>query len=508
MRLLVAGFVCLVMTAHGVAAEKVLVYGLDGQPEDSLDSAKAESERSNHPLWLLCEALLNVSKDGQGIEPGLAESWTASSDGLRVSFKLRPNVSFHDGTAVDARAVKASFERQFRPGHELYSSEPPNVREKLLRELIDEIRVVDSSTVSLKLKYPGLHYLSQIDVISPAAARRLGRDFGRQPVCSGPFKLESRSDDRIVLIANDRYWGGRPKIDRVVFRAFDEPKVIVERLLSGDVDYTPTLRDTAYFERVMQSPQVTLLPVAALNVYYLGFYTERRPFNDARLRRAVVHAIDAPRIAIFLGRGAAIPARGPLPPGMKAYDSTARQAPYDQGRARALLAEGGYTAGPRLRLLHHNGIAIDAEVASAIRSDLGRVGIAVDLLGKPTWTDAAAALKARDGDMFLYSWHVRAPYPERILVPLFHSRAPGATNLTHYQNPEVDKLLDEALRLPEGPDQRRGYSHAQKLIVEDAPMAFLYHATRMAVVGHRVQGLELNLGALPYDKLLKVDLRP
>ena len=151
MCLLAATLICLVGTAPAVAAEKVLVYGLDGQPEDSLDSAKAESERSNHPIWLLCEALVNISKDGQRIEPGLAESWTVSPDGLHVSFRLRSNVTFHDGTAVDARAVKTSFERQFRPGSELYTSIPANVREKLLRDLIDDIGVVDTSTLSVAL---------------------------------------------------------------------------------------------------------------------------------------------------------------------------------------------------------------------------------------------------------------------------------------------------------------------------------------------------------------------
>lgn len=79
---------------------------------------------------------------------------------------------------------------------------------------------------------------------------------------------------------------------------------------------------------------------------------------------------------------------------------------------------------------------------------------------------------------------------------------------TDYRNPEIDKRLDEALRLPEGPAQNRIYSQIQKLILEDAPMVFLYHSMRIAAHVNRVHGLELNLGALPYGKLVKVDLRP
>ena len=110
--------------------------------------------------------------------------------------------------------------------------------------------------------------------------------------------------------------------------------------------------------------------------------------------------------------------------------------------------------------------------------------------------------------MFVYGWHVRAPYPERVLIPLFHSRSAGTSNLTEYKNPNLDRLLDEAVRLPEGPAKTKLYSQIQKMIVEDAPMVFLYHSTRMAAYADRVKGLELNLGALPQDKLVKVDLAP
>ncbi len=116
------------------AAEKVFVYAIPGAPE-TLDSAKATTERSIRATWLLCDALLNISKDGQSLEPGLAESWTASRDGRQVSVKLRRGVLFHDGGLVDAAAVKASFERQFRPNHALYSSDTRNTKEKLLSDL-------------------------------------------------------------------------------------------------------------------------------------------------------------------------------------------------------------------------------------------------------------------------------------------------------------------------------------------------------------------------------------
>src|SRR5207249_1606070 len=122
----------------------------------------------------------------------------------------------------------------------------------------------------------------------------------------------------------------------------------------------------------------------------------------------------------------------------------------------------------------------DAEIAGAIQADLRRIGVNVELIGKPTYTDLDAAMRAQEGHMFLYGWHLRAPYPERILGPLFHSRSVGVTNFTRYANPALDRVLDDAPRLPDGAAQQRAFSQAQRLIVDDAPQVFLYHLTRIA----------------------------
>ncbi len=502
-----AAFTLLSTSLLTEGAEKVFVYGLEGEPE-SLDFAKASSLRAERVTWLLCDALINTSKDGRSLEPGLAESWTVSPDGLRVAIKLRAGASFHDGTSLDAVAVKASIERQFRPGHELYSTNPPNSKESMLTGLIEDIQVQDGLTLLFRLRYPGLHYLSEVEIVSPTALARLGKEFGRNPVCTGPFKFEGWTSERIVLTANDRYWAGRPRIDRVVFRIASEGKALAEALVRAEVDFLPVLPDPLFLERVRENPRIKLLPVPGLNVYYLGFISERPPFNNPLLRKAVAQGINVSRIMQFLGRGTAVAAKGPLAPAMKGYDPAVSQTPYDPQASREFLSKGGYESGRILRLVYNSAVTFSSEIAGAIQNDLRRVGITVELLGRPSFRDMVAAVRAREGDMFLYSWHIRAPYPERLLMPLFHSRSVGTSNLTHYRNPTVDRMLDEAVRVPEGPQQRRIYSQIQGLIVEDAPMLFLYHATRMAAYQDRVQGLDLKLDVAPHDKLVKVDLSP
>jgi light-regulated signal transduction histidine kinase (bacteriophytochrome) len=129
---------------------------------------------------------------------------------------------------------------------------------------------------------------------------------------------------------------------------------------------------------------------------------------------------------------------------------------------------------------------------------------AIDIEIRDTGAGISEAALPRVFEPF-YSWHVRAPYPERLLIPLFQSRSIGSTSFTRYGNPVVDRFLESALRLPE---QQQLYAQAQRQIVEDAPMLFLYHGTRMAAVGERVRGISLNLSAAPHDKLVTVDIRP
>ncbi len=489
------------------AAERTFTYGLYDKP-DSLDAAKMATTIALHPAWLVCEAIIKVSKDGRRLEPGLAESWTASADGLLVTVKLRPGVVFHDGTPLDAEAVKASFERHFRPGHPLYTDKPRNMIEPLLRNIVDQIEVRDPATVVFRLKLPELAYFSQVDVVSPAAAGRLGgANFGRQPVCSGPFKFVSWTEDRLVLEANDRYWGGRPRLDRVVFRLFEGSDAVADAMARGEVDFMPHIVEPDRLERIREVATLIQSPLT-LNLTYLGFVTDRPPFTDPAVRRAIVHALNLPGMMLFLGRGSNIPATGPLTPHVRAYDRTARQGAYDPPAAKALLARARYSAQTEVPLVYNESVKIHAQVAAAIQTDLERVGVRVNLDGRQGMGDLLSAIRAQDRGMFINSWSVRGPQPERFLAPLFHSRAHGATNYTRYGNPRLDALLDEARALLDGPRQQALYAQAQRLIVDDAPMVFLYHAPRVSAVSHRVRGLELASSTLPHDKLVNVEVVP
>lgn len=474
----------------------VFVYALEGEPETLDPGAKFYSERANRVKWLLFDALINISGDGRRLEPGLAEKWTLSDGGHRAELKLRRDVLFHDGTALDAEAVKVCFERQF-------AKDLNDPKKLVLRELIEEVRVQDQLTLVFRLKYPGFEYLAhrylyKLGVVSPTALTKLGEAFARTPVGTGPFKDPIWTHDRITLSKNPAYWAGNPWVDEVHFRFIPDGNEAVDQLLNGDVDFIPSLSDPDSIQRVLNDKRVRVQVIPGYNVYYLGFHCGKKPFDHPIMRRAVAFGVDAYKAALH-GKGAAAPAIGPLPSQMQGYDPSARQAAHDPDVAKRLLRQAGYDDQP-VALLHFGPPSFFRNLAIAVERDLLDIGLSVKRREISTWPEFLAAVQNKDGNMFLYSWHMRTEDPQGFLRALAHSSNIGITNLTSYSNPEVDALLD--LTPP------HDFSMIQKKILNDAPMVFLAHWTRVAAHKTRVKNLRLNLGVLPHDKLVGVDLGP
>jgi len=488
------------------AATKTFVYHLNGEP-DFLDPIKSTTVRSDHVYWFILEALVVLSKDGKGVEPGLAERWDVGADRLTYTFHLRKGVQFHDGTPFNAESVKISIERIFNSSSPYYTTEPKNSFERFYAELIHGVKVVDDFTVEVKLRNPDFLRFASLYIVSPSALKKMGKDFVKHPIGTGPFTFETWSKGEIVLSANPHYWRGRPGVEKVIYRIIPNASDAVEGLLKGEIDYNWNI-EPQYYERISESPHLRLFPVSALNTYYLGFYTHKGFSRVAAARRAMAHAINVPRMVLFLGRGGALPAHGLIPPSAAGYRSDIRQPEYDIARAREILRRGGLEKGGPLTLLYTDSVTFVSEVAHAIQSDLRKVGIEVTLKGYPEWRDVVESVRRQEGDMFIYNWSVAAPDPGRFLYPLFHSEAIGRTNFFSYANPEVDRLLSEARKPMEESKRLRLLQEAERIIVRDVPAVFLFHQVRMAAANKRVKNLEINIYSRPQDKFLTVDLEP
>jgi peptide/nickel transport system substrate-binding protein len=488
--------------APAVSGERIFTQRITGQPP-SLDPAKTSAIQADQVMWLLYDRLTQLSADAARMEPSLAERWEVSPDGLTYTFHLRPNVRFHDGSVLDAQAVKVSYERQYLAASPFYTAAPPNAYESVLAGWVKEVRVLDPLTVAITQQYPRPQQFALVNVVSPQALTRHGKVLTRTPVGTGPFRFERWEGDRIVLTAFVDSWRGRPWLNQVTYLIVPDTQAAMDGLEAGEFDLMPEVT-TPLFERLASNPLIRLVKVGGLNVRFLGMQVEHPPLRDRRVREAIASAVDRERLAEYLGRGAMIPASGPLPPASLGYDPQIRQPAYDPQRARALLQEAALPTPPTLRLLYNTSLEMWAEVAQAVRSDLHKVGIEVELRGAASWPAYHEQRKKGDDDLYLYGWGVSTPDPERFLFPLFSSKSPS--NFGGFSDAKVDDLLAQARQPMEEARRLRLYREVSRLVVGQVPAVFLFHQINFAAVNRRVSGLTLNIYGLPQDKLSSVEI--
>lgn len=499
---LVAAFLFYPCGAPTVAADRVFVQVLASQPI-SLDPAKSNRIQDDQVMWFLYDALTHLSADGMDMLPALAERWERSADGLTYTFTLRQNVRFHDGSVLDAEAVKASYERQYLPSSPFYISTPPNAYEGVLSGLVKEIRVLNSHTVSITTKYSRPHQFALVKIVSPQALREHRGDLSRAPVGTGPFRFERWEGNQIVLMPSVQSWQGRPKLDGLRFVVLTSDNETIERLGAGEFDLLVHLPPD-FYEQLRANPRVNLMRFGGLNTMFVGMQMDRPALKDRRVRESVVRAVDRERLATVLGRGSMLAAKGPLPPSSAGFDPGISQPAYDPDRSRALLKEAGKGSGLSLRLLYFNPLEVWSEIIHAVRSDLEKVGVTAELHRAPSWKDFHEERKKGDHDLYLYNWSISTPDPERLLFPLFHSQSQD--NFGRFASPQVDKLLTDARQPMDEARRLRLYRDATRLIVDDLPALFLVHRIGMAAVNTRVKGLTLSLYGLPQDKLARVEI--
>jgi peptide/nickel transport system substrate-binding protein len=497
----VAGLLVSVAASPALPAEPTFVQQSPSQPV-SLDPAKSNNIQDDQVMWLLYDGLTQLSADGAQILPALAERWETSADGLTTTFTLRKNVRFHDGSLLDAEAVKASYERQYLRTSPFYASTPPNAYERVLSGFVKEVRILDPFTVAITTQYARPAQFAIVKIVSPQALRAHKGDLSRTPVGTGPFRLERWEGSTVELAPFPASWHGNPKLGGVRFVTWASNAEAMEELTAGNIDLFLNVPPD-YYEQLRSNPTLSLIRFGGLNIMYLGMVLDRPALKDRRVREAVVRAVDREQLAAVLGRGAMVVAKGPLPPNCGGFDPAVSQPAYDPERARALLKEAG-PAAPNLRLLYFNPIELWSEIVFTIKADLEKVGIAVDLIRAPSWKDFYAEREKGSHDLYLYNWSISTPDPERLLFPLYHSQSQD--NFSRYASPRVDKLLIDARQPMEEARRLRIYRDATRLIVDDLPALFLVHRIGMAAVNNRVKGLTLNLYGLPQDKLARVEI--
>ena len=485
----------------GVAAAQVprdtLVIAMEAEPP-GLDPGQALGLHTLRVTYQVFETLVTTPDDRTDVLPGLAESWTTSADGLAWTFKLRRNVRFHDGTPLDAAAVKFTFDRVIDPNHPHNKSGKWSFVSGYLSS-VKSVEVIDPQTVRLTLKYPtssllALLALPNCGIVSPTAFTKSPADFDSRPVGSGRYKMESwERGNRLVLRRNDDYWGTKGRSQTLVYRAIPDATARVTELLTGGVDLIlPIAPD--FIERLEKTPQVSVHRKIGLTVWYVGFNVDKKPFTDKRVRQALNHAVNKTAIVRDILKGTGVPATGPLLPGTWAAEPGVRKYAYDPAAAKRLLAEAGYPNGFEVDFWvpeSGSGMQSPVEMSTVIQSNLAAVGVKA-ALKTFEWGSYLGKLRSDAPAMFALSWFLKSEDPDLSLYPLFFSKNTPLPNRSNYANPDVDQLLLQARQVADRGKRAELYRKAQQIIVDDAPWVFVDHEQQVIATRASVKGFKLH----------------
>ncbi len=446
--------------------------------------------------------LVRFDRDGN-LEPDLAESWEILPDGVTYRFRLRDNARFSSGTPLEAEDAVFSLRRLLDPAVNSPRSwllESVRGAKEFARGETGDlpgIRAPAPRIVEIELEAPlavFLDYLAMPNaaVLPRAKVRESGREFGRCPEGAGPFRLRSwRPGDRLVLERNENYFRGPAGLPGVVYRVIPEDLTAATEFEAGNLDVLEIPRGVFESYLSVPPPGVRVESRPGLNVYYAGFNCARKPFDDPRVRQALNLALDRDLICRNFLSGRAVPARGPVPPGLL-EDPELEPYEYSPLQARRLLEEAGTALPLRARLL----VAAEREnvgVAEVLQDYWKRAGIEVEIAQRE-WSAFKEQLNDGDFDIFYLSWWGDYPDAENFLYPTFFSGNRGAGgNRSFFADGETDRLLSEALARIDREGRGELYRLAQRRVVELAPWVFLWHRKIYLALGPAVSGYRIPL---------------
>lgn len=494
-------------TLHGGAGGQTIVYAR-GNDAENLDPAFLQDENSAVVAANIYEGLVRFKPGTTEVLPCLAEGWRVSSDGREWTFYLRKNVLFHDGTPFNAEAVRYNVERQLPP-----QRVPGMTYSSFVFGMVDQVITTDPYVVRFILKYPYAPFLRNLAMpaaapfASPSAIQAAGPDLRKKPVGTGPFIFsEWQEGKKIVLKPNQNYWGGASPPGRLIFTVIKQSRLRSLALKLGLADIIDGIGPVD--ARYLEQKGIAVLRRPGMDINYMGFYTDKKPFDLPEVRRAVSMAIDRDSIVNVLYKGGAWPANGPLPPCLPGYSGDIRPVPYDPQGAKELLQRSGFPNGLKITMIAYENSrsynpAGGEKLARSVQADLAKAGIEAQIKVYP-WAEYKEALLNEEGDAFFYGWSGDNGDPDNFLYTLFSSdQIGGGLNTFRYSNKELDLLLVQAQQETEPLLRENLYRAAVQEILRDSPCIFFNHSLVMAATSPRLKGYALSEMPQPLNNVHK-----
>ncbi len=481
-------FLVLVLAAVSLGQKSggILRAGMQTDPV-GLDPHTTNATASRNVLENIYDTLVMLDSRGR-IVPGLAQSWSVSPDGLTWTFRLRPGVTFHNGDPLKASDVAFSINRIKDP-----ATKSPRANDFAV---VRSVSAPNDSTVVITLSQPFTPLLAKLAfstnvIVSEKVARENGNDLNKAVIGTGPFRfVEYIPQTRLVVRKWDRYWQkdnqGRPLpyLDGITYTFYPDPAARSTALRAGAVDWIEYV--TAADVNVLRADRnLSVVGGPSANFRALYFNTTREPYNNPKVRQAIAYAIDKKAIvdlALF-GTGGIVARGTTIPSGAYAYTNS----PYntrDVAKARQLLAEAGFPNGFTMNLYVTSTYDFLRTPADVIRDNLAEVGIRVNIQAEDWNVYLPKALRS-EFDVTLLGTSGQAD-PDDYLFNTFHPSS--ALNLSKYRNDRVTQLLEQGRRVASQAERQRIYTQVQELVLQDSPMAFLFHSAQYEAMNRRVQG--------------------
>ncbi|MEM4990000.1 ABC transporter substrate-binding protein [Collimonas sp. H4R21] len=515
-------------TANIAFAAKTLVFCSEGSPEGfnpQLFTTGTTFDASSVPLYNRLVAFeLGTTK----IVPALAESWTVSEDGLTYTFKLRKGVKFHSSARFkpsrdfNADDVLFSFNRMAdvnHPFHQLATGASFSYFLDMgMDKIVDKVSKLDAYTVVFKLKHPEAPFIANLgmdfaSILSAEYADKMKAAgtpevIDREPVGTGPFQFVSYQKDAVIRYkAFDAYWDGRPKLDNLVFAITPDASVRYAKLKANECQVM-AFPKPADIELMKADPAITLLSKEGLNVGYISFNVEKKPFDNKLVRQALNLATDKQTILKTVYQGAGQVAKNPIPPTLWSYDNKIQDYAYDPAKAKALLAKAGYPNGvavelwylPVTRPYNPDG----KRMAELIQADWAKIGVKATL-ATYEWTEYLKRSKQGVQQAMMFGWSGDNGDPDNFLATLLGCESVrSGGNTARWCDKNFEALIQKAKLTPKQDERAKLYQQAQAMVHEEAPWIPLAHSLTHTPIRKQVIGFKMSAFAL--HDFSKVDL--
>lgn len=525
-----------VVTEAPPVEKKTFVFGRGGDSVQ-LDPAIVTDGESFRVTGQTLEPLYQYEPGSTKPIPALAEECTPNENATEWTCKLRQGVKFHDGTDFNADAVIFNFERwRFTTNPYHFASQVFEYYEAMWggfddASIITKIEKLDDYTVKFTLNAPLAPFLANLAmdmfaISSPAAVEKYGEDYGTPKVgCvgTGPFKfVEWAEGDHITVAANDEYWGGRPKIDEIIWRVIPDDSARFLALKAGDIQALEqaVVEDLASAE---SDPDMYIMTRPALNTAYLAFNYKLKEFQDKKVREAVAHAINRQALVEnFYGKYGEV-AKNLLPPLVWGHNDAIEDWTYDPELSKKLLEEAGfpnglsevtvaedladadgnvvYKAGDKLPLkLYYMPVTrfyypSPKEIGEAMAADLAKAGINAELYLEGDWPTYLGA--RRNGllvGLYMLGWGGDNGDPDNF-TGYFFGGLPSADAVQEpikregwYQNQDLAVLLYNALVTPDQAKREEMYKQAEVIMHDDITRLWVAHNNTPLIFSKVVKG--------------------